>query len=1070
MKGDFSRRTHDPRKHYSAVLQEQGRLLTDADLEEEHRILSRAHERTAADLIGLCGGPIGAAGFAPSINGVRLELSAGRYYAAGRLVVNEEVVDFTEQPDRFMGDIVWPPPVGRFAIVLDVWPRLITAIDDPSIREPALGGPTTAVREKTVWQVRHRSVPADWTCADELPPAPETTGAMAARAEPESATTTPCLVPPLAGYTGLENQLYRVEVFHPGAAVDVTTAATLAVVDFPADTTNQVELSPADAASLAVDDIVEVVRTGIGTDPMDAAFAQVADVSGAIVTLTSRLPALEPDDTVVLRPAVASVVISRENGSVVTGITGIDGLEVSVDDLGPDEVLGFAPGQWVELSDDAIELEHRTRQLRQIESIDTDRLVVTLRTAAAPLAATANGVIPERRPKLRRWDGARAIAFQPDGSGWIHVESGIQIRFVAGQYVSGDYWHFPARAAVITAASGNIQWEQVGGSAALLPPFGVRHHFCTLAVLDVTIAGGAPHLEVRDCRDLFPPVTELTTLLYVGGDGQEARPAAPGFPQLPAPLTVRVTNGSHPVPGARVRFTGQGQLIPAAAVTDANGLISCTWRLNPAIPAQSCEAHLLDAAGTVIQHQVVRFHATIDADSGSGEHVSCCVCVGPGGEFATIDEAITALIERGERDICICVMVGDHVAGGLDLPVPDPEGPPFHLSIKGCGRLTRVRIEGGILIDGWASVRLLDLDLTLNPQEVIHTRGVSEVRIENVHVRGGSDKAGLVRIHDAARVYVGRNMIRARIAAGGGRLRDLFADLGPLEVVWDRIDDPDFDRIVRTVAVELAGMPVDERRRGAEAMLQRAGDGRRRLSNGFLGGLERLAAGVTADEPPAKLGDDIRRLTALLAVQSDLVALEIGVGDDFQEKIADPSSTTPAEVVVEVNELDGNVCFYGLAGGEPLNEDERERLAGLLKGGDAFGGLAGTVHLRDNHLGRLLLSFGMLDALHRFAAGEGGEQLPTLYETFLMTDNVLDGAGSLVLAEHATLTGNDFTLAGVVNPTSPLVVLELAADTGIVTGNHGDTLVAPTGAQEPVVIEQTTRLFTEVANLELDFS
>ena len=38
MKGDFSRRTFDPRKHYSAVLQEQGRVLTDADLEAEHRI------------------------------------------------------------------------------------------------------------------------------------------------------------------------------------------------------------------------------------------------------------------------------------------------------------------------------------------------------------------------------------------------------------------------------------------------------------------------------------------------------------------------------------------------------------------------------------------------------------------------------------------------------------------------------------------------------------------------------------------------------------------------------------------------------------------------------------------------------------------------------------------------------------------------------------------------------------------------------------------------------------------------------------------------------------------------
>lgn len=66
MKGDFSRRTYDPRKHYSAVLHEQGRVLTDADFDEEHRILSGAHETAVANLVGGCGAPMGDAGFAVS--------------------------------------------------------------------------------------------------------------------------------------------------------------------------------------------------------------------------------------------------------------------------------------------------------------------------------------------------------------------------------------------------------------------------------------------------------------------------------------------------------------------------------------------------------------------------------------------------------------------------------------------------------------------------------------------------------------------------------------------------------------------------------------------------------------------------------------------------------------------------------------------------------------------------------------------------------------------------------------------------------------------------------------------
>src|SRR5215212_9500139 len=110
MRGDFSRRTHDPRKHYSAVLQEQGRLLTDADLEEEHRIVSDQLETTAEDVIGECGAPIDAAGFAvTSPDGVNLALSAGRFYAAGTLLRNETQVNYTQQPDRITADVAWPP-------------------------------------------------------------------------------------------------------------------------------------------------------------------------------------------------------------------------------------------------------------------------------------------------------------------------------------------------------------------------------------------------------------------------------------------------------------------------------------------------------------------------------------------------------------------------------------------------------------------------------------------------------------------------------------------------------------------------------------------------------------------------------------------------------------------------------------------------------------------------------------------------------------------------------------------------------------------------------------------------
>ncbi len=1072
MKGDFSRRTHDPRKHYSAVLQEQGRLLTDADLEEEHRILSGRHETTAADLIGGCGGPVGGAGFAVSSpDGLNLALSAGRYYASGTLLSNEAAINYTDQPDRFSADIAWPPAPGRYAIVLDAWRRLITALDDPSIREVALGGPTTSVREKAVWQVRHVAVNAAWDCAEPLPAGPETTGAMAARAVPEAALTTPCLVPPLAGYTGLENQLYRVEVLTPGGAVNLANAAVIAIVSIPAGSTNQVVVSAQAAATLNPGDIVEIIRTGAGSDPLDATFAQVASKAGATITLTSRTPEFAPGEAPALRRAAASVVISRENGSVVTAIERIDGREITVRDLGPDDVLGFSPGQWVELSDDRVELEHRPRQLRQIEAIDTVRMAVTLRTPATALAGTPDGVAPERHPKLRRWDAARAIVFRANGSGWIHLENGIQVRFAPGQYVSGDYWRFPARAAIVDAASGNIEWLQQSGGPALLPPVGIVHHLCPIAVVDVTQdATGAIHATVTgDCRNLFPPVTELTSLLYVGGDGQETSPGGGAFPPLPAPLTVRVANGSHPVPGARVEFRltqGNGQLngAPASAIvaTNADGLASCSWALDGNTPAQTCEAHLLSPGGAAIAHQAVRFHAILDRDEGGGSRC-CCVSVGPGGDFETIEEAIDGLLARGERNICLCLIPGDHGVGRIELKTQEKRG--FHLSITGCGRGTRVGVKGGILVDHWASVRLEDFDLVLDPETFVQTLGVSEVTLQGMLVRGAPPKVGLVRIHAASRVHVGDCVLEAAHREDRGRLKNFFSGIGPLESLWDAPDEAEFATIVRRSAAELEGLGAGARRTLVRTLDRKVADQGRELSAGLAARVSRLSAAITAKREGAAVAEAINDLRAAAARQSDLVALEIGAPDDLQERMADPSTVTPAMIVIENNDIAGNISLYGVAGGRPLNVDERTLLERRIKGVQ-LGGQAGAVHLRDNRFGRLLLSGGMVEALRQLALGQI-EALLSLFESLHMTNNVIDNSNGQLAALHAVLTSNDFTLAALPSPSTPPVVLDLIADTAIYTGNHGATVAAVGAVAQPAVIEQTVRASAEVGNLEL---
>ena len=59
MKGDFSRNTFDPTKHFSRVLMQQGRVQLDADWNEQAAILLHYLRTLAADLIGPCAGPEG---------------------------------------------------------------------------------------------------------------------------------------------------------------------------------------------------------------------------------------------------------------------------------------------------------------------------------------------------------------------------------------------------------------------------------------------------------------------------------------------------------------------------------------------------------------------------------------------------------------------------------------------------------------------------------------------------------------------------------------------------------------------------------------------------------------------------------------------------------------------------------------------------------------------------------------------------------------------------------------------------------------------------------------------------
>lgn len=421
MKGDFSRSTFDPRKHYSGVRMQQGRVQLDADWNENLDILLRRIETETIDVIGECGVPIHDAAFGVVTDITTLSqeeqdwltkqgfntlasgdfyLTQGRAYVDGIQVVNDNTLPFSQQP------FVLPLGKGKITgagiclLYLDVWQRHITALEDPSIREVALGGPDTTTRMQTVWQAMLAKVGDkgdNITCADDLSPWPEASkGRLSARTHSEDQPDNPCTIPPGAGYKRLENQLYRVEIHQDSSASGGPTFKW-----------------------------------------------------------------------------------SRDNGSVAVAIAefAVDGANAKVrtTSLGRDDVLGLHENDWVEVSDDASELAGLPGTLAQITKIDPDNILT--------LSVAVSGYDINGHPKVRRWDsdGEIAVTVPATNDGYIQLEDGIEIKFEIDTFHTGDYWLIPAR--TVPGQFGDIEWPQEGSDPAALLPFGILHHYCKVAVL-----------------------------------------------------------------------------------------------------------------------------------------------------------------------------------------------------------------------------------------------------------------------------------------------------------------------------------------------------------------------------------------------------------------------------------------------------------------------------------------------------------------------------------------------------------------------------------------------------------
>ena len=451
MNGDFARMTFDPARHFSRVLLQQGRMLLEADYNEQSAIHHHFLRTLVVDLVGRCwragDGFTLAAGKQNDF-----QISRGHLYIDGILCENDADCTYATQPH---GPVpAQPAATDGFMAYIECWERHVSPVQLADLREIALGGRDTATRSQIAWQVRTAS--GEWAKDQAalldaaLGLQVQNTAAPAGKAAVQALKDK--IAPALAGFL---DALGKIGVAGEDAANCAKAVAFIDLLD------------------LAQPQMRAIARRS--ADTLDAcAIAADSEYRGRenqLYRVEIHGPGAAGD---------ATFKWSRENASIAFRVAdegmSADGNQwiVELEDLGHDRRTGLCEGTWVEIGSEAFEFGGVAASLAQVKRIEKGRRQLTLQVDPADktdfTAATW----------LRRWDqsagldasGTITVAEGAGNNGWITLERGIQVQFSpGGLYRTGDYWLIPAR-----VANGDILWPRTAAGPTALPPGGLKRH------------------------------------------------------------------------------------------------------------------------------------------------------------------------------------------------------------------------------------------------------------------------------------------------------------------------------------------------------------------------------------------------------------------------------------------------------------------------------------------------------------------------------------------------------------------------------------------------------------------
>lgn len=482
-----------------------------------------------------------------------------RFKCAAALSANDDIgVDRYRTPESqpFLPAATLPITAGDYLFYLDVWERPIGVLEDPLIRETAFGGPDTAGRDQTIWQVKVArladlvaagalALPAsclsfgpDWT-----PFTPGPLGRMAARAQAVAAANDPCALPSTGGYRSLENHLYRVEIHKAGT---LGGGGSIVIKWSRDNAIHRTTYSEIDSGALIVDNVGRDATT-----------------------------ALKRDDWIEI----------IDEGRVLLGqpgffgrISDINGVRVTLGELRhPDTLAPITVNNVPDLT-----------------------------------------VLPQAGGQVRRWEGGlpQTVA----SNGWLALENGIEVGFANGRYAVCDHWLVPARSINADIewprdeATGEAASLPAHGTAhrycalALGTLAGTTWTLTDCRTLFPPLAALRSFLYLGgDGQEAMPDPLNPATLIPLAA-ALRVGVIRGKTPVAGLKVEFRVTQGN-----GRLGAVADNLQV-RQVVTGGDGLAAVSWVVDATNQAQQVTARLLDSAGQVT-HLPIVFTASLSRAS-----------------------------------------------------------------------------------------------------------------------------------------------------------------------------------------------------------------------------------------------------------------------------------------------------------------------------------------------------------------------------------------------------------------------------------------------------------------------